>query len=106
MTIATAKLPGLITTSLILPHPILTAIGCCLHTIMNSCPLWLLPLCHHTHVPACHCLPLVSPECSNDGEEESGALNVPAHFSQEPYYIHDEMIEASPGPHPKNIHDL
>jgi hypothetical protein len=38
MTIATAKLPGLITTSLILPLPILTAIACHLHIIMNGCP--------------------------------------------------------------------
>ena len=38
MTIATAKLPGLITTSLILPHPILTAIACRLHIIMNGHP--------------------------------------------------------------------
>jgi hypothetical protein len=39
MTIATAKLPGLITTSLILPHPILTAIACHIHIIMDGCPL-------------------------------------------------------------------
>jgi hypothetical protein len=38
MTIATAKLPGLITTSLILPHPFLTAIACHLHIFMNGCP--------------------------------------------------------------------
>ena len=38
MTIATAKLPGLITTFLILPHPILTAIACHLHIIMNGHP--------------------------------------------------------------------
>jgi hypothetical protein len=31
--------PGLITTSLILPHPILTAIACCLLIIMDGCPL-------------------------------------------------------------------
>jgi hypothetical protein len=39
MTIATAKLPGLITTSLILPHPILKAIACHLHIMMDGCPL-------------------------------------------------------------------
>jgi hypothetical protein len=38
MHIATAKLPGLITTFLILPHPILTAIACPLHIIMNGHP--------------------------------------------------------------------
>jgi hypothetical protein len=27
----------------------------------------------------------------------SGALNGPEHFSQDPHYIHDEMIDASPG---------
>jgi hypothetical protein len=36
MPVATAKLPGLIITSLILPHPILTAIACHLHIIMNG----------------------------------------------------------------------
>jgi hypothetical protein len=65
----------------------------------------VLPLCHHTHAPACHHHPLVSPEHSNDGEDESGALNGPEYFSQEPHYIHDEMIDASPGHHPNNIHD-
>jgi hypothetical protein len=39
----------------------------------------VLPLCHCTHAPACRHLPLVSPECSNDGEE-SGALISPEHF--------------------------
>jgi hypothetical protein len=34
----------------------------------------VLQLCHHTHAPACHCLPLVSPKHSNDSEEESGAM--------------------------------
>jgi hypothetical protein len=38
MTITTAKLPGLITTSLILPHPSLTAVACCLQIIMNGHP--------------------------------------------------------------------
>ncbi len=55
----------------------------------------MLPLCHCTHAPTCHHLPLVSPEPSDDGEEESGALNGPEQFSQEPYYIYDEMIDAS-----------
>jgi hypothetical protein len=67
----------------------------------------VLQLCHHTHAPACHCLPLVSPKHSKDSEEESGALNGPEHFSQESHYIHDEMMDASPGPpHPNDIHDL
>jgi hypothetical protein len=39
MPFATAKLPGRITTSLILPHPTLMAIACCLHIIMNGHPL-------------------------------------------------------------------
>jgi hypothetical protein len=39
MTIATAKLSGLITTSLNLPHPILMAIACPLHIIMDGHPL-------------------------------------------------------------------
>jgi hypothetical protein len=39
MTVATAKPPGLITIFLILPHPILTAIACHLHIIMNGHPL-------------------------------------------------------------------
>jgi hypothetical protein len=68
---------------------------------------WLppvLPLHHHTHAPAYHHLPLVSPEHSDDGEK-SGALNGPEQFSQEPHYIHDEMIDASPGTGPNNIHD-
>jgi hypothetical protein len=43
----------------------------------------------------CHYLPLVSPKHSDDGEE-SGALNGPEYFSQEPHYIHDKMIDASP----------
>jgi hypothetical protein len=29
-------------------------------------------------------------------EESGGGLNGPEHFSQEPHYIHDEMIDASP----------
>ncbi len=55
----------------------------------------VLPLHPYTHAPACHHLPMVSPEHSNDGEEESGALNISEPFSQEPYYIHDKMIDAS-----------
>jgi hypothetical protein len=51
----------------------------------------LLTFCHHTHAPACHCLPLVSPEHSDDGKEESGALNGSEHISQEPHYIHDDV---------------
>jgi hypothetical protein len=68
---------------------------------------WLppvLPLCHHTHAPACHHLPLISPEHSDDGEKESGAHNGPEYFSQEPHYIHDEMIDAPPGHHLNNMH--
>jgi hypothetical protein len=64
----------------------------------------VLPLCHCTYARACHQIPLVSPNCSDDGEE-SGALNSPEHFSQKPHYIHDEMIDASPNTGPNNIHD-
>jgi hypothetical protein len=44
MTVATANLPGLITTLLfdLIPHPILTAITCHLHIIMDGCP-WCSP---------------------------------------------------------------
>jgi hypothetical protein len=74
--------------------------------IMNGCPP-VLPLDHRTHAPECHHLPLVSPEHSNDGEEESGALNISEPFSQEPHYIHDETIDGSPGTGPNsNIHDF
>jgi hypothetical protein len=69
---------------------------------------WLPPvvsLCQCTHAPACHWLPLVSPVHSDDGKEESGALHGPEHFSQKPHYIHNEMIDASPGTHPNDIHD-
>jgi hypothetical protein len=51
------------------------------------------PLCHHTHAPTCHQIPLVSPEHSNDGEE-SGGLTSPKHLSKEPYYIHHETSDA------------
>jgi hypothetical protein len=61
------------------------------------------PLCHCTHAPGCHQIPLVSPECSDD-EEESGALNGPKHLSGEPHYIHDEMSDASTDPDLKQIH--
>jgi hypothetical protein len=37
---------------------------------------------------------LVSPKCSNDGEE-SGALTGPKHLSQEPHFIHDETPDTS-----------
>jgi hypothetical protein len=66
----------------------------------------VLPSQHCTHAPACHHLPLVSPEHSDDGENESGAVNSTDYFSQEPHNIHDEMIDATPGHHPDNIHDL
>jgi hypothetical protein len=105
MPFATANLPGLIITSLILPHPILMAIACLKHIIMNGCPL-ILPFPHCTHAPACQHLPLVSPECSDDGEEELRALDCSDHFSQEPHYIHDDTIYASPGLHLNDVHDL
>ena len=35
----------------------------------------VLPLRHHTHAPACHHLPLVSPKHSDDREKELEALN-------------------------------
>jgi hypothetical protein len=63
----------------------------------------VLPLCHCTHDPACHQIPLVSPKCSNDGEEP-GALTSPKHLSQEPHDIHDEMSDASTDPDLKHIH--
>jgi hypothetical protein len=106
MIFAKAKAPGLIKTSLILTHPILMTIAFTYIIIMNGCPL----CSHYTtilmllHVIAS--LPLVSPKHSNDGEEESGALNGSEYFSYEPHYIHDEMIDASPGLHPNDIHDL
>jgi hypothetical protein len=67
-----------------------------LHIIMLGHPLAVLPLCNHPHAPACHHLPLVSPEHSNDGEEEPRALDGSEHFSQKPHYIHDDMIDAPP----------
>jgi hypothetical protein len=100
MTIATAKLSGLITTSLILPHPILTAIACHIHIIMDGCPLCSLYDTVLMLLHACHHLPLVSPEHSNYGEDESGAINGTDYFSQEPHNIHDEMIDTTPGHHP------
>jgi hypothetical protein len=57
------------------------------------------------HAPACHHLPLVSPEHSNDGEEEPRALDTSEHFSQKPHYIHDDMIDATPGLHPNIAQD-
>jgi hypothetical protein len=30
-------------------------------------------------------------------EESGGGLSGPEHFSQEPHYIHDQMLDASPG---------
>jgi hypothetical protein len=63
----------------------------------------VLPLCHCTYAPACHQIPQVSPKCSNDGEE-SGALNSPEHFYQEPPYIHDKMIDASADSDLTHIH--
>jgi hypothetical protein len=32
-------------------------------------------------------------------------MNGTEYFSQEPHYIHDKMIDASPGTHPNDIHD-
>jgi hypothetical protein len=87
ITIVTAKLPALITTFLILPHSILTAIACHLHIIMNGCPC--APVMPCTHASACHCLTLVSLEHSDDGEKESRALNGS-------HYTHEEMIDAFP----------
>jgi hypothetical protein len=56
----------------------------------------VLPSCHFKLAPACHHLPLVSPEHSDNGEEKPRALNGSEHFPQEPHYIHDETIDASP----------
>jgi hypothetical protein len=70
MTVATAKLPGLITTSLILPHPILTAIACGLNINMNGHPLCS---CHYTTIlMLLHVI--IALWFSNDGERESVAL--------------------------------
>jgi hypothetical protein len=69
---------------------------------------WLspvLPLHHCTHAPACHCLSLGSPEHSDNGEKESGALNAPEFFSQEPHYIHDKTIDA-PHNHCHHLNDI
>jgi hypothetical protein len=48
---------------------------------------------------------VVSPKHSDDGDKESGAINGTEYFSQEPHYIHDNMIDAPPGHHPDDIHD-
>ena len=40
------------------------------------------------------------------GRKSQRAVNGTEYFSQEPHYIHDEMIDATPGLHPDNIHDL
>jgi hypothetical protein len=48
----------------------------------------VFPLCHCTHAPAYHCVPLVSSEHSNDKEEESGALN-----GTGPNNIYDFVLE-------------
>jgi hypothetical protein len=64
-------------------------------------------LFHHClHAPSCHPLPLVSPEQSDDGEEELRAIDDSEHFYQKQHYIHDDMIDASPGLHPSNAQDL
>jgi hypothetical protein len=55
----------------------------------------VLPLHYSAYAPACHQIPLVSPKCSDDGEE-SGALTGPEHLSQEPDYIHDETLMHPP----------
>jgi hypothetical protein len=68
-------------------------------------PCSLSPLRHYAHAPAFHHIPLVSPKCSNDGEEELRALGGSEHFSQEPHYIRDDTIDASPGLHLNNVHD-
>jgi hypothetical protein len=68
--VVTAKLPGLIITSLISPHPTLTAIAFQYLIIMIGHPQCshydtaLMPL----HVA--HQIPLVSPKCSNDGRSQ------------------------------------
>jgi hypothetical protein len=95
MPFATANLPGLITTYLILPHPILMAIACCLHIIMNGHRLCFHSITH-PHAPACHCLPLISPEHSNDGEEELRAIDNSEHFSQKSHYIDDDTGSMHP----------
>jgi hypothetical protein len=93
MTIATARLPGLIITSLISPSSHFDSY--CFSIYHNHD--WLppvLPVQHRNYAPACHQIPLVSPKCSDDGEE-SGALTGPEHLSQEPHYIHDERSDTS-----------
>ncbi len=102
MTIATAKLPGLIITSLISPHPTLTAIAFQYLIIMIG-----FPQCSHcdTALMLPHVIKsiLISPKCSNDGEE-SGALTSPEHLSQEPHYIHDETSDAPANSDLTHIH--
>jgi hypothetical protein len=69
---------------------------------------WLppvLPFCHCPHAPACHCLPLVPPEHSNDWEEEPRVIDGSKHFSQNSHYIHDDTIDAYPGLHLNNAQD-
>jgi hypothetical protein len=55
-------------------------------------PHVIISLWFHLSVPA------------NDREKESEAINGTEYFSQEPHYIHDEMIDATPGHCPDNIH--
>jgi hypothetical protein len=39
------------------------------------------------------------------GRSQEHSTGSPEPFSQEPHYIHDEMIDASPGTGPNDIHD-
>jgi hypothetical protein len=94
MTITTAKLPGLITT----PHPILTAIACCLHIIMNGHPQCSL---YATILMLLHVIVSLWSHLSImmiERRSQPGALNGPEHFSQEPHHtgpnsIHDSVLE-------------
>jgi hypothetical protein len=38
-------------------------------------------------------------------KNQEHSSNSPEHFSQKPHYIHDEMIDASPGLHLNDMHD-
>ena len=109
MTVATTKLPCLITTSSILPHPILTAIAAMSFRHNHERSPRVLPLCHQPY--SCSCMSLDPSGLIwafwwwRGGVRQPGALNGPVNFSQEPHHIHDKTIDTSPGTGPNNIHD-
>ncbi len=88
ITIAVAKLPGSIITFLYLTFAHFDSY-CILISHNHDWSPPVLLLWHCTYAPACHQIPLVSPELSDDGEE-SGALTIPEYLSQELKHIHDD----------------